>query len=60
MTTAPNSEKVRRVEEVLTNWVARLTGATTEALAIEMPDTSEEAFDVDNEERQKSMAQMRG
>ena len=60
LTTSPNSEKVRRVEEILNNWIARLSGATTEAPAIEMPDTAEEAFDVANEERQKSMAQMRG
>jgi hypothetical protein len=51
MTFAPNSEKVRRVEEILTNWTARLTGATTEAVTIEMPDMAEKTFDVAIEER---------
>lgn len=60
LTVTPNAEKVRRVEAILTNWIARLNGTTTEGLSIEMPDTAEEDFDVLNEEMQKSMAQMRG
>ncbi len=56
LTVSANSEKVRHVEAILNNWIARLNGATTESLAVEMPDTSEEDFDVANEERPKSLA----
>ena len=56
MTAVPNSEKVRRVEEILANWAGRLAGTTAEALAIHIPSTTDEAFEVATEEKLRSLA----
>lgn len=56
MTVAPNATKVRRVEEILSDWTARLGGATVESLTLDMPDIANETFDVAIEEKQLSLA----
>jgi hypothetical protein len=53
---APNPEKARRLQEVLTNWIARLTDSTNESLVIHLPNTAEETFDVRAEEERKDSA----
>ncbi|MEO7622004.1 MAG: hypothetical protein ABIS30_02965 [Gallionella sp.] len=59
MTVAPNSEKVRRVEEILANWAGRLAGTTAEALAIHIPSTTDEAFEIETEEKLRSLTLVR-
>lgn len=45
MTVSPNAEKVKRVDAILDNWVSRLSNVGVEALHINLPNFSEEAFD---------------
>ncbi len=42
MSVAPNSTKVKRVEEILSNWIARLADATVKPLNINIPDNANE------------------
>ena len=56
MTVTPNAAKVRRVDELLANWAARLGGETVESVHIDIPDLAEEGFDYPEEEAQRISA----
>ena len=60
LTVAPNAAKVRRVDAILDNWVARLSGVSVEACHIDLPDLAEETFEFGSAERRKDSALLAG
>lgn len=60
MTVAPNATKVKRVDAMLENWVARLDGVKVEALPVDLPDLAEETFDFGTAETHRYSALLGG